>query len=58
MVQILNGILYPAEAQPFEIRTNGRHIVENYMKSGQKRPDFKRSGFQMVGAIAIAIAKA
>ena len=57
MVQILNGILYP-EAQPFEIQTNGRYLVKKHMKSGQKHPDFKRSGFQMVGAIAIAIAKA
>ena len=40
MVWISNGIWNP-EAQPFEIRTNGRHFVKNHLKSGQKRPDFE-----------------
>ena len=30
----------------------GRHFVKNHLKSGQKGPDF-----QMVGTIAIALAK-
>ena len=33
-------------------------IAENHLESGQKCPDFEWSGFQMVGTIAIAIAKA
>ena len=57
MVQISNGI-WNQEAQPFEIGTNGSHFVKNHLKSGQKHPDFEWSGFQMVGTIAIAIAKA
>ena len=35
MVGILNGI-WNLNAQLFEIRTNGRHFVKNYLKSGQK----------------------
>ena len=49
------------EAQPFEIRTIGRHFVKNHLKSGQKRPDFVWSGFRTVGTIAtyyVTIAKA
>ena len=45
------------QAQPFEILTNGRHFVKNHLKSGLKHPDFKWSGFWMVGTIAITIAK-
>ena len=46
MVWISNGIWNP-EAQPFEIRTNGRHFVKNHLKTGpfeirpSKSPDFK-----------------
>ena len=40
MVQVLNGV-WNQEAQPFEIRTNGRHFVKNHLKSGQKRSDFE-----------------
>ena len=40
------------EAQPFLIRTKGRHFVKNQLKSEQKCPDFEWSGFQMVGTIA------
>ena len=41
-----------SEAQPFEIRTNGYHLVNKFeiLK--------KMSGFQMVGTIAIAKSKA
>ena len=35
-----------------------RHFVKKHLKSRQKHPDFELSGFQMVGIIAIAIAKA
>ena len=45
-------------AQPFEIQTNDQHFVKNHLKSRQICPDFKWSGFQMVGTIAIAISKA
>ena len=41
----------------FEIQTNGRHLVKNHLKSGQKCPDFEWSGFHMVGTIAIAKAR-
>ena len=34
MVWILKGIWNP-EAQPFEIRTNGCHLVKNHLKSGK-----------------------
>ena len=37
---------------------SSRHFVKNHLKSGQKCPHFEWSGFQMVGTIAIAIAKA
>ena len=57
MVRIWNGILNP-EAQPFEIRTNSRHFVKNHLKSGYKPLDFEWLGFQMVGTIATAKAKA
>ena len=57
MVRILNAI-QNLEAQPFEIQTNGCHLIKTHLKSGQKSPDFEWSGFLMVGAIAIAIAKA
>ena len=57
MAWILNGICNP-EAQSFEIWINGRHFVTNHSKSGQKRPDFEWSGFQMVATKAIAITKA
>ena len=40
-----------------EIRTNGCHFVKNHLKSGHTHPDFEWSGFQMVGAIAIAKAQ-
>ena len=40
------------EAQLFEIRTSGCHFVKNHLKSGQKCPDFKWSGFLMVGTKA------
>ena len=40
MVQILNGIWKP-EAQPFEIRTNGCHCVQNHLRSIQKCLDFE-----------------
>ena len=43
MVWIVNGIWNP-EAQPFEIRSNGRHFVKNHLKSKQKRPDFEWLG--------------
>ena len=33
-------------------------FIKNHLKSGQKRPDFEWSGFQLVGTIALAIAKA
>ena len=57
MVRILNGIQNP-EAQPFEIWTNGCHFVKKHLKCGQKCLDFEWSSFQMVGTIAIAMAKA
>ena len=57
IVQISNGI-WNREAQPFEIWTNGHHFVVNHLKSGPKSLDFQWSGFQMVGTIAIVIAKA
>ena len=41
---IKNGIKNQ-EAEPFEIRTNGLHFVNNHLKSGQKHPDFQWSGF-------------
>ena len=41
-----------------EIWTNGRHLFKNHLKSGQKSPDLELSGFQMVGTVAIAEAKA
>ena len=44
---VANGIYNP-EAQPFEIWTIGHNFVKNYLKSGQKSPDFEWSGFQMV----------
>ena len=53
MVCISNGI-WNLKAQPFEIWKNGCHFVKNYLKSGQKHPDFKWSHFQMVRTIAIA----
>ena len=56
LVWISNGI-WNSEAQPFEVRTNGRHFFQNQLKSGQKRPDFEWSGFQMFGTMTIAIAK-
>ena len=34
------------------------HFVKNHWKSGQKCQDFKWFSFQMVGTIAIAIARA
>ena len=34
MVWLLNGI-WSTKAQPYEIQTNGRHFVKNYLKSGQ-----------------------
>ena len=57
MVWILNRIWNP-EARPFRIWTSGRHFVKNHLKSGQKCLHFEWSGFQMVGTIAVAIAKA
>ena len=36
MVWTLNGIW----AQPFEIRTNGRHFVKNHLNSGHKMSGF------------------
>ena len=40
-----------------EIQTNGHLFVKSHLKSGQKRPDFEWSGFQMVETIAIAKAR-
>ena len=45
-----------ANGQPFEIRTNGCHFIQNHLKFGQKCPDFEWSSFQMVGIIAMTIA--
>ena len=57
MVWIPKGI-WNLEAQPFEIQTNGLHFVrQKHLKFGQKCPDLEWSGFQMVGTIAISIAK-
>ena len=55
MVQILNGIRNP-EGQPFEIQTNGSHFVKKIKT--EKAPVFDWSRFQIVGTIAIAVAKA
>ena len=57
---VANGLDFEwdLEAQPFKIKTNDHHFVQNHLKSGQKCPDFERSGFRMVETIAIAIAKA
>ena len=35
--------------------TNGGHFFKNYLNFGQKCLDFVRSGFQMVGAMAVAV---
>ena len=40
-----------------KIWTNGNYFVKNYLKSGQKHPDFDWSSFWMVGTIAIAKAR-
>ena len=42
------------EAQSFEIRANGCHLVKIHLKSGQICPNFKWFGFQMFRIIAIA----
>ena len=56
MVQISNGIWNP-KAQPFEIWTYGHHFVKT-IEILTKLFGFERSGFQMVGTTAMAIAKA
>ena len=56
MVWFLNGILN-IKAQTFEICTNGCHFVKNHLKPRQKRPDFEKSSFRIVGTIAIAKAQ-
>ena len=57
MVQISNGIWNP-EAQPFEIRTKCCHFFKNHLKSGEKVLILNGQVFQMVGTLALAIAKA
>ena len=42
------------EAQPFEILTNGSHLVEHHLKPRYKCPGFEWSRFQMVGTLAQA----
>ena len=54
-LHLLNGIWCP-EAQPFEVPTNDSYFVKNPLNSRQKCPDFERSGFQMAGTIALAMA--
>ena len=48
MVLISNGVWNP-EAQPFEILTNGHNFVKNYLKPGQKCPDFGWFSFKWLG---------
>ena len=55
---VANGADSEWEAQPFENQINFCYFVKNHLKLGQKCPDFKWSGFQMVGTKAIVIIKA